>query len=148
MKPSLNPAQRCTVSVLSTVLRAALLLALLHSPRVYCQLDSDKFTAISSCLGRPSTTSSCITCAVTVRVLEGGSDCSNSDGSLNNRNCSQLDDVIQSIAVGQTTHDPMDCIRILISPKADGQPYVVLARGERVLAWSVVFTGLVLKVRV
>lgn len=109
---------------------------------VNCQLGPESFTPLSACLGRPGSTSRCIQCDTSVTVEEGGGqDCSDIEGSLDGRVCSRLEDVVESVATGQTEHGAGSCIRVLVSARDSGEPYLVQAKGGRTVSQNVVFAG-------
>lgn len=127
------------------VLVVGLLLILLSPIKVACQTDSSggtgRFSELSSCLGAPNATSVCVRCDTTVTVRDGGSDCSRDSRSLRGRECSRLEDVVESIAMMETMHGPGSCIKVVIWPRAEGESHVVLARGGRELTQNVVLAG-------
>ena len=74
-------------------------------------------------------------------VLEGAPNCSRETGSLVNRSCSRLQDVLDSISTNRTRHRPGDCIRVVVSPRRDRGPHVLVGREGRVLTQSVLLVG-------
>ncbi len=118
---------------------------LLLSTVLYATVQAQsRFPPYATCLERgladptsPVITPSCIRCSSQVTVDAGrGADCSREDGSLSGRTCSQLEDVLESLAVGATRSG--DCVQVDV---VGGEAYRVLARESRVIRQSVVIRG-------
>lgn len=137
---------------MESALTLILLLTLLPRLSMVHSQGQGRFPGASRCLGMSSAnTSDCINCSVTVSVSPRpkGSDCSSpmmTGGAggvgLNGRVCSELEDVLESIARSETTHQRDSCIRVFLRPKSGGEAYVVQAREGRRIDKNVVFTGL------
>ena len=103
---------------------------------------ADRFPSVARCLGRREPNTSCISCRTVVTVdAERGSDCARGQGSLSGRVCTELEDVIESIASQETCHPMGSCIQVLIRPRSGRRAYDVMAREGRVIQQSVVLTG-------
>ena len=101
-----------------------------------------QFPGVTRCLDTTPFNTSCLPCRVRITVdARTGRNCSRVRGSLNGVVCTELEDVIESIATRETVHPPGSCSQVLIQPRAGGQAYTVLAREGRVIQQSVVFTG-------
>lgn len=115
-----------------------LLLAVLYSTAR--SQDPPRFSRLSSCLGRPGSTTSCVVCEAQVTVdADVGRDCSRAGRSLVGVTCSRLEDVIESIAVGETLN--RGCVEVLVEPRPGVEAHVVFARENRVLMQNLVIRG-------
>ncbi len=103
---------------------------------------AERFPGVTSCLDTASPSTSCLTCSTTVSVSAAGEDCSRTQRALNGRDCTELEDVIDSIARQETTtmEGTGECIQLFIQPRE--RPYRVLARENRIIQQSVVLTGM------
>lgn len=124
----------------------ALLLLLLVSATLLCRpaqsqvLQAPRFSRLSSCLENPDRKTNCVVCGAQVTVdADVGRDCSGTGRSLVGITCSRLEDVIESIAVGETRRD--GCVAVLVEPRPGNEAHVVFAREDRVLTQNLVMQG-------
>lgn len=102
-------------------------------PRSTQAQRQSRYSSTTECIGESEFGSlACVLCDTIVNVSPSrGLNCQpivQQDGSLHNRVCTELGDVIESIARRHTTHNmPLGCIEVLIEPREEGDPYIVKA---------------------
>lgn len=113
-------------------------------PRSTQAQRQSRYSSTTECIGESEFGSlACVLCDTIVNVSPSrGLNCQpivQQDGSLHNRVCTELGDVIESIARRHTTHNmPLGCIEVLIEPREEGDPYIVKADPNWVITQSVV----------
>lgn len=114
---------------------------LLHSTAL-TQRTPARYSRLSACLGLESPTTSCVVCDTQVTVdAVGGRNCSGTGRSLAGLSCSSLEDVVESVAVGNTQSGAESCVEVLVQPQPGDIAHQVLARENRVLRQNLVIRG-------
>lgn len=133
-------------SVEQLMQRLLILLALCSCAPSFSEAQTPRFSPLTRCLRDNSL--SCITCdtRVTVDPVQG-TDCrpntqqGDSASSLRGRVCLELDDVLLSVAMMNTRHEPGGCIEVVVMPKETNEAYRVISDPNREIRQSIILRG-------